>query len=527
MQTQNNNSHYRNGSDTTESPLDLRGLRSDSNSVESEMPVAASAPTTSHRKHDLITRRRDRFGNRLGCFYHFDIPTIEDRPLAETALATAVERIRETQLIRADEIAHFYDEKLRPAFRLVLAVREEEEIRRADYNERARLSQAKADQEQQVLEAARDEATRPTHETIQGLDADLIAANEEARAKAARVGSAFDPQNPSPDCVLRHERRPLEVIAAEMALPWTPADMRDTMSARLAWITTAMIGGLIGLSIGLMTGMLPADNPTARPVMLGIVLMFGMAIAFLGKYALRLSGRDASQRYWLGRPFTNWAPSLLVALGVAVVILLADSYVEREGLLANVRLREMVANLSSGGAGGGGSHDTAFFLAAILMSFPYVVVNLWDGYLRGRHDACMNRVRARQEKEFAQADVERRADPQVHDALDAIVRVLDLLRHKGMLAARIGDIAAPFEEKIARAETTRLPEREGLDEHAAMRVQDALGNFYGAQKTFDRMFDEARWVCEPPAGFWRGLWRSLFGYRPPRSRGGSTRKTTH
>jgi hypothetical protein len=528
MQTEMNN-HYRNGVDNGGNAPVLTGLHADFAPVpaSAEPTVTPPADTQAHREHDLILRRRDRFGNRLGWFYHFNIPTIEDLPLEQTALGAAVAVVRESLPLRAADLAHFYDHKLRPAFRRLLAVRLEEETRLGEYNAGARRSQEEADTEQARLEEARDAATHPTHAAVIALDADLIAAHQEATAKVARTGGAYDPQNPSPACVLRHERRPLEVIAAEMALPWTHADARDMMSSRLAWGMTTLVGMLIGVSIGVMAGMLPADNLTDRPLLLAIFATLGLAPAWLGKYALRLSGRDAAQRYWLGRPWTNWAPSALLTFGIALVILLADSYVEREGLLANVRLREMVLHLSSGATGqSGGVNETTFFFAAILLSFPYIVLNLWEGYLCGRRDACQNRVRARQEQEFEQADRERRAEPDVQQALDAIVRALDLLRHKGMLLARVAETAAPFEQKITKAEASRLAEREALDEHARCRIQDALDNFLGAQAIFDRMFDEARQQCERPSGFGRNLWRSLFGYRPPRSNGSNPRRNT-
>ena len=525
------NTHNRNGADNAVKIPTFADLRGDalplpSQVLSEEKASVASVDSQAHREHDLKIRRRDRDGNRLGWFYHFNVPSIEDLPLQQTALGEAVAHIRESLPVRAAELAHFYDHKLRPAFRRLLAVRLEEETRLEAWNERSRSSHARADKDQESLTASRDAATRSTQETVIGLDQDLIAAHQEAAAKAAQVGGAYDPQNPSPACVLRHERRPLEVIAAELALPWTHADARDMMSAGLAWVTTTLIGVLIGISLGVMAGMLPADNLTARPLLLAIFTIIGFGGAWLGKYALRLSGRDAAQRYWLGRPWTNWVPSAVAALGVALAVLLADSYVERQGLLANVRLREMVLHLSTGAGGGGGIDETTFFLAAILMSFPYVVLNLWDGYLRGRHDACMNRVRARQEQEFEQADRDRRAEPSVQQALDAVVRVLDLLRHKGMLISRIEEIAAPFEQKMAKADSSRLPEREALDDQACCRIQDALDNFLGAQSVFDRMFEEARWQCERPSGFWRRLWRSLFGYRPPRSSNGNARRRT-
>ena len=525
MQTQID-PHSRNGADNTVNATVLTGRRDDSGSVLSEETAVAAVGTQAHREQDLKVRNRDRFGNRLGWFYHFNIPTIEDLPLAQTALGEAVAHIRESLPLWAAELAHFYDHKLRPAFRRLLAVRDEEDERLEAFNRRAQRLHAQADADQARLTEERDAATLGTRNDVLALDDALTAAHQDASLKAARVGGAYDPQNPSPACVLRHDRRPLEVIAAEMALPWTHADSRDVMSVRLAWLTTNLVGVLIGISIGVMAGMVPADNLTGRPLLLAIFAALGLAPAWAGKYALRLSGREASQRYWLGRSWTNWAPFALLAAGVALVLLLTDSYVEREGLLANVRLREMVMHLSSGTAGGGASHETTFFFAAILLSFPYIALNLWDGYLRGRHDACMNRVRARQEQEFEVADRERRAEPEVQTALDAIVRALDLLRHKGMLIARIGEMAAPFEQRIGKAEATRIPEREAPDEQACCRIQDALDNFLGAQALFDRMFEEARWECERPSGFWRGLWRSLFGYRPPRSRGGNARRNT-
>jgi hypothetical protein len=45
-----------------------------------------------------------------------------------------------------------------------------------------------------------------------------------------------------------------------------------------------------------------------------------------------------------------------------------------------------------------------------------------------------------------------------------------------------------------------------------------VDNFNGAQAEFDRMLDEARLLCGGYGPWWRRLWRTLFGYRPPRRR---------
>lgn len=480
------------------------------------LPGSAGAAVGAHREHDLKVRNRDRSGNRLPWSFAFSIPTIEDRPLAETPLAEAVALIKQQMPIRADHLHHFYDEKLRPAYRRVIAVRDEEEARLAAYNAQAQRIEARIDAEQEALRGKRDMAVAKDRDNLVALDAPLSEAHREAAEKAARAGGAYDPENPSEACVLRHERRPLEAIAADLSLPWTPADKKSLMPALASWFTTLLIGVMIGLSIGVMARMLPADNIGGKPVLAALFALIGFAAALAGKWAVKHCAREAGQRYWLGLPWTNWAPWTAFTFLVGGALIVIDSFVEQEGLLAGVRLQNMAAALSGTTAGQHGTNEMVYFLAAVILTLGYVITSAWEGYLVGRYDACLNRVRARQETEFHAADDARRIEVPVQETFTAVGRVRDLLRHKAQLMARIAEAVAPWEERIARAEAKRLTERAALSEEARLRVQDALDGLHGAQGTFDQMFDEALSECELPSSFWQRFLRTVRGYRAPR-----------
>lgn len=85
---------------------------------------AVTAPVPDAVPHDLLTRLRDKWGNRLPWGSAFSIPTVDETPLEQTPLAPAL-RVIEAQLPgRASTLHHLYNVKLLDAgrrFRDVLA----------------------------------------------------------------------------------------------------------------------------------------------------------------------------------------------------------------------------------------------------------------------------------------------------------------------------------------------------------------------------------------------------------------------
>ena len=177
----NNNRTHTNGNGTKAASMP---------SVSEELPVAVphnpeSVPSKggAHRSGDPITRRRDIHGNRHPWFFAHSVPSVEDVPLRETALASAIEAIRERFAITAAELEHYYDHKLRPALRRLIAIRDAEESRVVSHNEKAVIVGETLDAESTRVNA--DDAV-----AIAAIEASLADAHVDAgRSRLALAGS--------------------------------------------------------------------------------------------------------------------------------------------------------------------------------------------------------------------------------------------------------------------------------------------------------------------------------------------------
>jgi hypothetical protein len=489
------------------------------------VPMAALPPGSDTQSevwaaHDLIQRRRDAHGNRLGSVCHYTIPTVDDVPVEQTPLITAIEKISEQHPILGALLQHAYQHKLQTRRCEAREIRQEEERRRTEHNQRAVQENAKIERQQEQLQKAQERATRADRAALRALDAPLLAAHQQAAARVAHVGGLYDPGSPDEACVLRHVPRAPEAIAADLRLPWTPSDKIVQMATIMSYFLSALIGTMIGLSVGIMMGLLEPDNLGAQPAVVGFCAFFGFAVALAVRHAVKGTCRQAAQRYYLGVRWPQWLPYVIVALLVAGVIVLMDSFVEQQGLLANRRAMEAVLSLSPHGppASSASAEETLSALAAILFTFPYVVCSVVDGYRCGRADASMNLIRSRQAAEFAEIDAERRGQSQVQAALAALAQVKIALHYQALLTARIAAAEVPYLERLATLEAQRLGIEEELNECGKQRVQDGFDNFAGAQAEFDALFAEGRFACEPPGRGLRLAWQMLRGYRPPRRR---------
>ncbi len=468
--------------------------------------------------HDRLTRLRDKWGNRLGWSSVFSIPTVEDVPLEETALAPGMRVITARLPLRASTLHHFYDAKLRPALRRFWHVLEEEGARLDERNAFAAGRNAEITAAQKVLEGERDTATLPDRQALTALeDGALAEAHGDAAEKVARAGGVYDPNDPSEGCVLRHGRTALEVIAARLGLPGPHGDAHAHLTGWLGWALTGIVGALVGLSLGIVTHILEADT-LARHLGLGAAFaVLGFGLATVAKWAVRGAWYRVGQDYYLGCPRSKWGVMLAGAFLRSLFVLVVDVVMERQGLLALMQLQADTQALTGHSAGRSLLDDLVSWTVPLVVTLAYLYCAGDAGYLDGRREEVRNRLHARQDQEWTEADTARRADPVAQTALHALSVVREMLRRRDALAARIAALAAPFDAKIAALEGQRLPEREEMDTPARHRIQDALDNFHGAQFTFDVMWEEAVGDCEGVGGGWgRRLLRAFGGYRPPR-----------
>ena len=489
---------------------------------EAHAPLLSDAGLTSGNvaaaPHDLLTRLRDKWGNRLGWASVFSIPTIDDVSLEETPLASGLSVITAQSPVRAATLHHFYDFKLCPALRRFWHVLEEETARQAERNATAVQRNVEITAKQEALETGRDAATLPDREALTALeDGPLAEAHADASEKVARTGGTYDPQNPSEDCALRHSRRSLEVLAAEQSLPGPHGDTPAHMSRWFQAAVTAAVGTMVGLSLGIATNVLEADTLARHLPLAGIFIVLGICLAALSERAVHGSWYRVGQDYYLGCSRAKWATMIVIAVAVSLLVLGVDVFLERKGLLALMQLMSDTQALSGAAPSQSALEDIGSIVVPMVVSLPYLCFFGGIGYLDGRDQEVKNRLLARQDQEWMETDAARRADTVVQTALHALAHVREMLRRRDGLTARVTALAAPFDAKIAALEGERLPENEEIDDAARRRVQDALDNFHGAQYTFDVMWEEALADCEGVGGGWANRLRRAFGgYRPPR-----------
>ena len=471
-------------------------------------PLPAGLPeagASSFAARDLIPRRRDRFGNRFLWRWVMGVPVAEDRPLADTPLAGVLGGLAAHQPLRAHFLHHFYDQRLRESVRRLAAVRAEEEERLAGERTRVAATHEAAQRRLAVLRREREAVDDPGGDRARrmaSLAADLSAAQASAAEKAARAGGHFDPAADDDAAVVRLSPPTLERLAAQEGLPWVQGDAGALLPAWLSWGTTVLVGIMIGLSLGIMGGLLPVDAITRHGAMAGLCALIGFAAAALGKQAVTLAHRQASERASRGLAWPARATFVLLALALDAAVVLIDSVVEREGLLANMRLRDMTAALS-GGSPGDGAQAGLYFCAAVLVNLGYIVSSAWEGYFKGRHHFVRCRLLALQQAAAEAAEAERRGRPEVQAALTAAAGAR---RAEAALKA-LEALPVALDAEIARLESAGPPEP-GLPTEALRRIQDAWDDVCGCQLTFDGLLEGALADHARRGRWWRRLGRA-------------------
>lgn len=441
--------------------------------------------------HDLINRNRDGVGNRKAYGYAFNVPTVDESRIEETELLRAIEVIRKRKPGLAAHLEHTYNHKLLPAGQRPRDVRAAEERWFQEHNARAIESNKHIDQQTKELEDKREQATAECREALDLANEALAEAHKLAADKVACSGGEYDPSSPTAQSVLDLGPNCMQAVAAELNIPWTPGSTH-LLPMWLSWVLSIVVGTMVGLSFGLMAHYLDPDTLTRQPAYDLPFALIGSAAAILGRAGIKYGHRQAAERSYLGLPWRHRIAILFTALLVDLIILVADSFVEVQGLLAAVRLQDAVNSLS--GSLSNQTNEHYYFLAAIIVSIGYVTSAAWEGYLAGRQNLLTNRIHQRC-REIAD---ERKREPAVMESLAAIAQVNELRRQVSSLETRIGEIVAPFNEKIQSLGSERLQVLERFPERSMQRVQDALDNFNGAQEEFNAAFEAALRECEDP-----------------------------
>jgi len=447
---------------------------------------------TDDRDHstDPLTRRRDKHGNRLPWYYSHAVPTVEDIPLEQTPYAEAIQHMRQRLPIAAAELHAYYDHKLRPALRRVNTLKAQLENKLTRNQDQLAWHNAELDTRWEAETV--DDRTALTQQ-----EEALSAAHEEAARRVTVDGGNYDPLNPSADLVLHPYLEDERALASRLNLPWSPGDRERpvVLHPGVSLALTGLVGSMIGISLAIAAHFVPASQPFARPIPLTFFAGVGIAAATGAKWAIKKTAREAAIGYWAGRSRWHWLGFGTFSAVLALTVLIIDSLIEREGLMAGVRLQAMASAFS--GKSETESKEGLYLLMAVVLTFGYVLHAWCEGIVTGRFDGFWNRVQAERERLRRDHDASRRGTPTAQNALEALAHVAELQRRCAHLTDRIAAAAA-------RRDAALLTKREALTDEENRQLQDALDQLHGTQATFDSLFQHAKHRCE--GSFWQRLW---------------------
>ena len=463
----------------------------------------------------LLVRRRTSHGDILPYSFSYEVPLVDEVPLAQTAYGDALRLLDAHDPERAHALRAFYDHRLLTSLRCLRDARAEAETRLARDLVEARRINHEVETQQQRLHRECKVALAVFEPALDECETRLSKAHQEAAQAMARCGKPYDPETPDASSVLRHEREPLEAIAGELNEPWTPGDGAMRLPKSATFALTALTGCVLGLSLGLMGEFYATDELVVR---LWVVLAFcvgGIGVATLAGEGVKLSFKAVAERLYRNQPRSHWWWLLIASIAISTLIVVIDSYIERSGLMSKVFEAQAMQSLNRNGVQTGVPvwESAMFFCAGMILSLPLVLCYGWHGYLDGRYHACRNRLIAEQERRFTARAQSLREDEATQNALDAVSRVRDALRHEEMLQKRVAQATQPFEREMALWESKRLPEVREFDQETKLRLQDLLANVLGAQIEWDRAMDAARGMPLWHLSFWQRL-RLLLGLNP-------------
>jgi len=358
------------------------------------------------------------------------------------------------------------------------------------------------------LESDRDAATTDDRQAILDLDSPIADAHQDAAQKVAAAGGTYDASNPLDEkAVLRHERIPLEALAARIDAPMPTLESIRTANW-FGWLMVAIVGLLMGLSIGIISGICQPD-PRSLCNNWAVTLVawaVGFGIAGGTKFAVKYLWYLAGQYCYFGKPAHRWISGLSVAGVGSLVLLGSDMAVEQQGLLAVKHAHQLLMTVGGRtGAIAQTSSDGVMLWVALIVSLGLVICAAVEGYMSGRRHVIVTRLTALQDDLFREEDLARRSDPAVQTVLHAVGNVGELLRRHAHMTERIAKTAEPFETEIETLEAQRKPLLEDLPEESRRRVQDARDDLHGAQAEWDAMYRYARHLCEPSPRWYERL----------------------
>lgn len=431
---------------------------------------------------DLIPRPRDARGNRLPLRYVYHLPYPEDVPLAETPLRAVVEEIGRVRSAQAAYAEAAY-ETARRAGRRARQVRDEAESQLLRWNTETEAWNREIDEQQQTLHERAAAAARPHREAADRLRPEVERAHQVAYERAAAIGRPYDRMHPSVEPLLAVATPVPSAVAARENLPNPEGDPGALMKGWLVWTMTALVGSAVGVSLGLASGILQPDTLARHLPEAGLAALVGTGIAAFCRKGIVLLHRQASERSYLRRPWSERWAWLLGALAFDAAVTGLDLLVEREGLLRLGRLSEGVSALSGDGAAPAGEPFVWWLIPAI-MTLGYCVYAAVEGYLDGRRGPLRDRLAHAAEREARAASEAWAAREDVRAAVAAVGEAAGLQSRLEMHREEAEQTEVPFLARVRELESQRRGILPALTEEQRRRIQDAEDDARGATTEF-------------------------------------------
>lgn len=464
---------------------------------------AVVQPPNPHQ--DRIPHRRDARGDVIPSSYVYHNPTAGHDPAAGGPFQQVIDEIAKSDPLEAALLRHEYDDKLVKACANVEETRENarQEVRQLQLLALAREKEYEA--ARAAIEAEKEAALAAPKGRREGMAATLHAAKLEAAESAAKAGATFLPEDPSEDDVLLVAPKSLEAAADELRVPLDPPET-STPRKVLKVCGTVLVGLLIGVSLAIISGAVDAQRIAEKPVVFVVASLAGVAIAaYMGK-AIAHAFRVAALATYAQRHLSPRLNKYFLAFSALLCMFAIDVVVERQGILKLSNSVERVRTLS--GQAVPHTPELVFYAMAALISFGYLLFYAYEGHIEGRHQAVAIRLKALIEKDLAERTEARRQMSEVRAALALLSKTLVLREKVGELDAEIAQLEAPFDKRLAVAESRLTPYPTDFSEVQEKRMRDAIGQHIGSQDVFDYKLTKAlQSVKRRPFAFLKSLFR--------------------
>lgn len=447
--------------------------------------------------HDPIPKKRDHVGDSIAKSFAYSIPTIQDTPFDKSAYVGLVKEIGKNNRGEADDFRAAY-EKLLGMGRRAKAVYQAKIESSQERSQRASSRNQQIEQKIAALATAHDKDIAKEEANLRELAKVQAQAHHEAGHHVALCGVPYDPSNPDPQCVLINKKEDERSLAIQLGIPLT-SEHKNTLWSIGVGILTAVIGTSLGLSLTLMNDPSALDLLTRKWPTVLCYTLFGVIAAILMAMALKISCRVYAEKRYGGLPIKQCLPNLVLAVCMAVTCIVIDTYIQMHGMMAKAALQNALLFLSHKESSGNGSF--LYFLAGMIMNFPYVSANSWLGYLEGRHTACSNRIIGEQEKRFGAREEAIRKDESIQTALSFINRVNNLRRQEDAIKRRMEGSNKILHDEREKLEGAMQDDTVTLDDDELQSIEEAIQNFQGAQHEFDEKLARAKrhWIIPETA----------------------------